>query len=199
MRRNLPWAFFSILAALLLVPTTIGTHATCMFSDSFDNENGGVGQEHHVAFANWNVQSPGETDLYGNGFNDFLPGNGLYLDMEGTTSPGAYDTWLLSKKYFSFQEGHTYTLQFDLAGSQRHQSIRFPNLVTVSLSSGATEILNETFLKLPTDPFETITREFSVPWNYNTFLFRIRFFEQGQDLIGLLLDDVSLNACGIEL
>ena len=59
--------------------------AAVIFSDNFDGENGGVGALNYTGFANFSV-SNGLVDLIGNGFFDFLPGNGLYVDLDGSTS-----------------------------------------------------------------------------------------------------------------
>jgi hypothetical protein len=78
----------------------------------------GVGQLNYDNFANWTVANAasagGIVDLIGNGFFDFYPGNGLYVDLlgSGNGTPG-----LLTTKQ-TFGAG-TYALSFDLAGSAR--------------------------------------------------------------------------------
>lgn len=107
---------FLLSAALLLLAATSGRGAG--FSDNFNSENGGVGELNYNSFANWTVANAssqgGTVDLVGNGFFDFYPGNGLYVDLDGTGNgvPG-----LLTTKQ-TFAAG-TYTLSFDLAGSAR--------------------------------------------------------------------------------
>ena len=59
--------------------------AAVIFSDNFDGENGGVGALNYAGFANFTV-SNGSVDLIGNGYFDYLPGNGLYIDLDGSTS-----------------------------------------------------------------------------------------------------------------
>ena len=58
--------------------------AAPVFFDDFNAENGGVGQTNYTGFANWAVQD-GTVDLIGNGFFDFFPGNGLYVDVDGSS------------------------------------------------------------------------------------------------------------------
>lgn len=71
--------------AVMLVLTEAGTaQATVLLSDNFNSENGGAGTLNYAGFVNWTV-SDGSVDLCGNGFCDFLPGNGLYVDMDGST------------------------------------------------------------------------------------------------------------------
>jgi hypothetical protein len=98
---------------------------TVLLQDNFNSENGGVGSLQYAGFANWNVT--GGVDLIGNGSFDFYPGNGLYVDMNGSPGPGE----LTSKLTFNLLPGNTYTLQFDLAGSARG----ITDTVDVSLGS----------------------------------------------------------------
>ena len=106
---------FLLSAALLLLAATSGR---ANLVDNFNSENGGVGQLNYNSFANWTVANStsqgGTVDLIGNGFFDFYPGNGLYVDLNGSGNgvPG-----LLTTKQ-TFAVG-TYTLSFDLAGSAR--------------------------------------------------------------------------------
>lgn len=80
------------------------------FLDTFNTENGGVGKLDYTSFANW-IVTAGSVDLIGNGLFDIYPGNGLYVDLNGSTgvsgtltskvlfSPGTYE--------FSFEIGNT--------------------------------------------------------------------------------------------
>ena len=54
-----------------------------LFEDNFDTENDGIGELSYDNLANWTILSGG-IDLIGNGFWDAYPGNGLYLDLDGT-------------------------------------------------------------------------------------------------------------------
>jgi hypothetical protein len=51
-------------------------------------ENGGAATVNYSGFANWSVVN-GSVDLIGNGFQDPYPGNGLYVDLDGTTQQSA--------------------------------------------------------------------------------------------------------------
>lgn len=90
-------------AALLALGTTaVQANATYL---SFGSENGGTPQLNYYGFANFNV-SQGSVDLIGNGYFDAYPGNGLYVDLAGSTNqygalttktiygPGTYDIGL---------------------------------------------------------------------------------------------------------
>jgi hypothetical protein len=149
--------------------------AATVFSDNFNGENGGVGQLNYTAFANWNVVS-GSVDLIGNGFFDFLPGNGLYVDMDGSTgAAGSIQTKA------TFAPG-SYTLSFDLAGSERgpdgNVTVTFgPLSQTIDLPS-STGFTLETFNVTLSSPSE-ITFTSNIPGN-----------------VGALLDNVALTTGG---
>ncbi len=51
----------------------------------------------YAGFANWDVLD-GFVDLIGNGFFDLLPGNGLYVDLDGSTGDAGK---LISKTTFT--------------------------------------------------------------------------------------------------
>lgn len=111
-----------IIAAALACASAGAAQAAPVFSDNFNAENAGVGALNYSGFANWNVTA-GSVDLIGNGYFDFLPGNGLYVDMNGSTGQGG----TISTRTI-FAPG-AYTVSFDFAGSHRG-----PNgIVTVAL------------------------------------------------------------------
>ena len=86
-----------------------------LFSDDFNSENGGNGELNYASLVNWNITT-GTVDLVGNGFWDLLPGNGLYIDTEG--SPSFPASTMVTKQVFNFVPGVQYTLSFDFAGNQ---------------------------------------------------------------------------------
>ena len=86
-----------------------GGPGTLVFSDYFDQENGGQGTLSYNGLQNWTITS-GQVDLIGNGYFDVYAGNGLYLDMAGTPNYGAIAT------NQTFGPG-TYTFTLDLGGS----------------------------------------------------------------------------------
>jgi hypothetical protein len=75
------------------------------------------GALNYNAFINWNVVG-GNVDLLGNGFLDLLPGNGLYVDLGGS-SP-TYNGTLVSKVAYSLVGGHTYRITLWMAGNQQN-------------------------------------------------------------------------------
>jgi hypothetical protein len=105
----------SVITGLWLVSGVTG-HAAVLLNDNFDTENGGVGVLNYFGFANFNVAnsgSGGASDLIGNGFFDFYPGNGLYVDLCGSESACG----VLTTKQ-TFGPGN-YTVTLGIAGNAR--------------------------------------------------------------------------------
>jgi WD40 repeat protein/predicted Ser/Thr protein kinase len=130
-------------------------------------------------FSKWNV-TRGSVDISGNGFNDVLPGNDLYLDLDGTTGTAVR---LESKAAFDLRPGADYELRFDLAGSQGDDG---NNTVHVSLE----DAFQEDFTLPGNAPFRTITRTIKV--NQLTSA-KLVFDHDGGDNAGLHLDNVKLT------
>src|SRR5262245_51355328 len=99
------YAFAAVLSLLLIGP--ICRADTLLFSDTFDTENGGFAQQPYGNFAQWNVTA-GNVDLNGNGFGDNYPGNGLYVDLDGSPGQGRME----SKTEFNLAPG-LYRLSFE--------------------------------------------------------------------------------------
>ena len=170
------------LMALVLVAGAVASAspasaAVVLVQDGFDSENGGTAALNYSGFANWNV-TDGTVDLIGNGSSDVLPGNGLYVDLDGS----AVDAGTIeSKTAFALDPG-LYELKFDLAGSQRGDT----NTVTVRLGV----VYVESFTLASSEPFTTITRTVAVASPTTATL---SFEHEGFDFVGLLLDDVRLS------
>ena len=74
----------TVMAAAALVAATVTSAQAGPAYLSFGSENGGAPQLNYYGFSNFNV-SQGSVDLIGNGAWDNYPGNGLYVDLAGTT------------------------------------------------------------------------------------------------------------------
>jgi hypothetical protein len=174
-----------VLAGILLSDAAV-VNAQLLLSDNFNTENGGVGQLNYNNFANWTIAnsgSGGTVDLIGNGFFDFYPGNGLYVDLlgSGNGTPG-----LLQSKAFSFVPGVTYTLSFDLAGSARGVD----NDVDVTLGS----ILNQTLFLPSSQGYTLFTYQFTVssPTSANLDFENVQSGDEGA-----ILDNVNLSGSSV--
>lgn len=164
--------------ACVIAMMLAGTSAAFgQFSDNFDGENGGVALLNFGGFANWTV-SDGTVDLIGNGGFDLLPGNGLYVDLDGST----FNSGVLRSVGILLNPG-TYELRFDLAGSQRGDV----NTVNVALEGTA---WTDSYTLNSSAPFLTYASgvfAVAVPTTVN-----IRFENLGGDQSGALLDNVRI-------
>jgi hypothetical protein len=151
---------------------------TILFQDNFNSEHGGVGILNYNSFTNWNVTA-GTVDLIGNGYFDFYPGNGLYVDLDGSTRDAGI---LATNNSFTFLSGMTYKLEFDLGGNAR-TSISDDVTVTVSIGS-------VTWTVPGNNPLQLYTITFSSAHQNTT---PITFSNDGGDNIGAILDNVKLS------
>lgn len=111
----------------------------------------------YTGFINWDVIR-NDVDLQGVGTNgrpefDYLPGNGLYVDLQGT-APGK----MRSKTTYNFTSGKTYRLSMDLAGWQAGES-RISFTVTTSIENALTDQVTTFTDKF--QPFTTYSWEFT--------------------------------------
>jgi hypothetical protein len=173
--------FLAVLASL----ATSQAGATVLLNDTFDAENGGVGQGVYSGFANFTAA---DVDLLGPGFFASLcqaaGHNNLCVDMEGNGNGS-----LTTKTAYALGTGSA-GIQFDLAGDQRPGR---NNTVTVSLVTPAGQMLfSEQFALEDPAPFQTISRTVNIAAPTTAFL---RFESGGPaDSFGLLLDNVVLSA-----
>ncbi|MBW1643153.1 MAG: hypothetical protein JRJ39_10865 [Deltaproteobacteria bacterium] len=182
--RNLLIVFFCLLLAACQTPGPSTPKAmpdktgTVLLYDNFDSENSGNGALNYSSFVKWTV-SNGSVDLIGNGFHDFFPKNGLYVDLDGTTSDPAI---MGSKKGFVLKPG-VYRFEYDLAGSQRG------DVNSVLIAVGASFLKKHTLRS--EEPFRCFAWRFRVektdPNGYISFM-----PQDSGDNIGLLLDNVRL-------
>ena len=166
----------AVAAAMVL---SAGAHAsTVVFSDNFNADGQGV----DVTPTGWSL-SPGtdDVDVIGTGFFDELPGNGNYIDLDGSNGssggPGTLSTT------FAAVAGVSYTATFDLGGNQRDGS---SDTVTVWLGgSSVTETLT------PTQGFTS----FSVTTTAATSgPLTLSFEDSRSGNVGALLDNVSVTS-----
>ena len=170
-----------ILAGLLAVgsaaPLAVasGAHAVTVFSDNFNADTNGLNQT--IFVGGWTVAN-GTVDLIGAPppFFDFIPGNGHYVDLDGSTGNAGEFT-----KDLVLTGGVAYTASFQLAGSHRGSS------ETVDVSFGTTLA---TFTLASADGLGTQTLVFTPS---ATGTFSLTFANQGGDNVGALLDNVVVS------
>lgn len=169
MRMTILTAIFGLLAAAA---------SRADFVDNFNAEGGGRGQLNYESFANWTVANSGNAggtvDLIGNGYFDLYPGNGLYVDLLGSSFNGP--PGLLTTRQ-TFAAG-SYTLSFDLAGSARNTD----NHVQVNLGS-----FSQTLFMLSGQGYTRYTYAINL-----TSAARLSFQNVEYGTLGAILDNVSV-------
>lgn len=152
--------------------------AAQIFTDDIDAENGGVGQLNYDAWAHWNVVE-GCVDLHGPGSLNPLPGNGVYIDMDGSCdSAGTMET----KTTFDLPLGD-YTLELLIAGNSQEAQVD-----TMDVSVGA--VMSERVILDWQEPLSLMSFDFTVG---SATTGKIRFEHLGGDTQGILIDAVRLR------
>ncbi len=156
--------------------------AATLFADNFDSENQGQGEANYNKFLNF-IVSKGTVDLIGNGFFGHYPGNGLYIDLDGSTFQGGT---LTTRNSFSLSPG-SYNLSFDLGNNATFQQT---NIVDVSLGT----VYNESFTVKGPNPFTTINRTIVVT---SPTTARLSFSDRGNDNQGGVIDNIVLSTTAV--
>jgi hypothetical protein len=164
-----------IFASIILFLAS-GSAMADIFSDNFNSEHGGAGTLNYTGFANWTVTA-GYVDLIGNGYFDFQPGNGLYIDMDGSGSSAGTLMHTLNLNPGS------YTLSFDLAGNHRNTNYDQVDVVVGSIFSKSYSLDTNV-------PFTTYTETLNIVTGGN---YNLSFVGYGNDQMGMLLDNISVN------
>lgn len=155
---------------------------TVLLQDDFDGENRGIATLMYHRFRNWEVVG-GTVDLVGARSDwDFLPGNGLYVDLDGDRPDGVHfePGALVSRRAFELAPGD-YVLAYRLAGSHRGDR----NTTTVTLGG----LFREEITLESGEPFRLYRRVIHVR---RATAAQLRFENAGADGFGLLLDNVKL-------
>ena len=161
------------------LPPVPGTQV--LLQDDMDDENGGVATTNFTNFTSWNV-TRGCVDLHGPGSINPLPGNGLYIDLDGSCNEAGR---LESKQTYDLAAG-TYALELVLGGNNQ---LGPTDTVTFSVGTSFTQ---------------TITVPENAPFEIRTFTFtvgsattgKIVMDHAGGDNQGVLVDAVRLRKTG---
>ena len=154
------------------------SRAALIFEDNFDSYTAGIPW---VAEGPWTIFD-GSVDLIGIGTSwDLLTGNGLYLDMDGST----YDAGLITTGPIALAPGD-YTLSFDIAGNQRGGGVD-----SVYVRVGGGSLYGNLFSVAQDIPFTLETVSFTVTTATSA---TISFEGIGGDNVGVLVDNVALNS-----
>ena len=177
----------SLTVAAVLLLVNVGTSragSLVLFSDDFDAETWGL----KAAPSQWTV-TDGTVDIIGSGTAyDWLPGHGIYIDLDGTT--GA-EGLLTTKTAFDLLPGVLYTLEWDIAGNQ---ALGNPGTAsesdTVTVKLGPVEF---TDIVDHLQPFETRTFSFTVDTPVYGARLTFQNSDEGADDQGALLDNVRFT------
>ncbi len=105
------------LAAAAALAALIAGHASAaaLLSDNFNADVQALNSPGDALFTS--TSPPGSIDIIGTGFFDLQPGNGNYVDLDGSSGNGHNPAGQLTS-VATFGPGN-YTLKFDLAGNLR--------------------------------------------------------------------------------
>lgn len=164
------------LATVAAVALGSAAQAAPVYADDFNANPVGL----NTVPAGWTVGG-GTVDLIGSSSNgaafDFLPGNGVYIDLDGSSNQAG----LLTSPLLSLLGGVTYTATFDLAGSQRGSSeTGTVTFGTASLGYNIASSVGFAGYSLSFTP--------TVGGNYS-----LSFQNVGGDNVGALLDNVAVT------
>jgi hypothetical protein len=165
-----------LFTAVALLAGATAAQAAPIFSDNFDADALGLNTTSFVQ--GWTV-SNGTVDTIGTpGFFDFIPGNGHYIDLDGSSGlAGTFSNSVV------LSAGTTYVMTFSLAGNHRGYD---PDVVDVMFGSSTA-----TYVMYSPDPLAPHTLSFTAgvsgPVTFS-------FHNHGGDDVGALLDNVSIAA-----
>lgn len=175
-----------LLAVILVFSFASISSASTIFFDDFNSENNGVGALNYNSFANWTI-TDGTVDLIGNGYFDFQPTNGLYVDLDGSTSNAGLMT---SSSSFTLLANNVYTFNFDLAGNHRNNASESVSVAMFLNGNGGVQF-SQTYSLFQNDPFQTFSFQYTA--GAIDELANLSFAAAGGDNIGMLLDNVKID------
>ncbi len=163
-----------ILAAAAALALSAGAHAATVFSDDFDADALAL----NSVPTGWTIGNAGAVDVIGApGFFDLLPGNGHYVDLDGSNGVSG-----LLQTSFAANVGTVYTATFQLGGNQRDGS-----------SDPVTVMLGTTSITLPVGPTDAFTT-YTISTTATSGSLSLSFLDGRGGNIGALLDNVSVTA-----
>jgi len=164
-----------IFAAAALLAGATAAQAAPVFSDNFDADTLGLNTTSFLG--GWTVSNGTvDTNRIGGPF-DLVPGNGHYIDLDGSTAHAG-----VFSNSVNLAAG-SYLMTFSLAGNHRGYG---PDVVDVTFGSSTA-----TYTLYSDDPFAPYTLAFTAgasgPVSFS-------FHNQGGDNVGAILDNVSIAA-----
>ena len=157
--------------------------ATQIFRDDLDAENGGLGQQNYTGWAQWNV-TEGCVDLHGPGSIDPLPGNIVYMDMDGSCRNGTGTTagTMETKQSFILDPGD-YTFELLVAGNNQINQV---DTMVVRIGT----VMDRQIILDWTEPLVLMEFNFTVSASVTE---SIELIHAGGDDQGILIDAIRLR------
>jgi hypothetical protein len=166
---------FRMLAVAAAMAVSAGAHAA-VFSDNFDADAQGTDSTP----TNWYLGADtNDVDIIGTGFFDVIPGNGNYVDLDG--SNGKSPAGVLATD-IAVILGGVYTATFQLGGNHRDGT-----------TDSVTVMFGGTTLVLPVSPTDAFTT-YSISTTATSGSLTLSFADDRSGNIGALLDNVSVSA-----
>ena len=173
---------FATVSALTLGLSGAASASTVIFQDDFNTET----LQTNATLDNWTVTT-GSVDVIGPGFFDFYPGNGRYLDMNGSTAPNSEGR--IETSGLGLVVGGQYTLSFDYGTNSNPGTLP----ATLTFGLGTTVGLFET-LAINSIPSTLISISYTFTYDGSgDFLFFADTTGQ-PDQGGPVIDNVVLSA-----
>lgn len=165
----------AVVAGIAAAVAATAANGQVLFHDSFDAQHQGQSALNIPALDGWTITG-GTVDLIGNGNWDFYTGQGLYLDLDGSTNEPALlaTNMVLSPRL--------YMLTFRLGGSQRGDE----NTVRVRAGS-----VTQMFTAAANAPLTMFSVPFEVVPGGPA---EVSFQNLGGDNTGAILDEVTISA-----
>lgn len=164
---------FRMLAVTAALVASAGAQAAPVWSDNFDANALAT----NSVPAGWYIGNAGTVDVIGApAFFDLLPGNGRYIDLDGSNNLAGKLTTDLTLA------AGTYTVTFDLAGNQRDGTTD-PVSVMFGTTSGSYSLA-------PSAGFSSHSLTFTTDGS----TFSLSFLDGRDGNVGALLDNVSISA-----
>lgn len=165
-----------LFAAAALMAATSAAVAAPVFSDNFNADALGLNTTSFLG--GWTV-SNGTVDTIGNpGFYDLIPGNGRYIDLDGSTGHAG-----VFSNSVNLAANTTYVMTFSLAGNHRGYGA---DTVDVTFGSSTAQYV----LSSP-DALTQYSVSFTTGAGGAT---GFSFHNRGGDNVGAMLDNVSIAA-----
>jgi hypothetical protein len=171
-----------LITSALLASTTVASHAAVIFSDNFNATPQGLDTTPN----GW-VLDYGKVDVIGTGFFEFYPGNGNYIDTNGSIGQSG---GMHTNTVFNFLAGKTYTISFDYGNNKgSHLNGSVETLVLDLIGFGGA-VINHTG---PIASFINYVFSFTPGSNFNSAIYFNASGTNDGDNGGLILDNVSLS------